>query len=506
MRSPESGDADTPLQPTTEALFKECPRFRILVIGKSGAGKSSLINTAFRVQDDEGQAAVSNLMAGVSDINQEIICKANPQFVLHDSKGFENGEIENLQIVETFLKERGERADISQQVHAVWLCLPIPTAGGRIFETGIEKLLQMKMKGKLGRVPFIAVFTKYDTLLSRAKRLGSSNPEMEARKILTETCLKPFKKFEKEVPHMAVSKERGHEKTLEALIELTTDKVREQLPEVASIVLGVAQQVSPKVKIDSSIAVGKKKYWRTLGTSVSFLGKKLKDCFEVIRIDIVTVWAIEDPHQVCSLLSPMPLFLTILGHQHLRSDEFQAAILELVGNISDNRPGDASKALFAGLGTAVGFAATGPAAPALVPTAVVLVLAKWGYDIYRQIPDILMRLMAYVVHLILVMQLLFLVLAGGRCELSSPLIKTVITLYKDSHVKSELHIKIQTYANGPLFAGKGRDQTFEYISSLIREYYDCLEIRELKDKILAAHSIPEPPNTPRAHSSPATSD
>ena len=116
-----------------------------------------------------------------------------------------------------------------------------------------------------------------------------------------------------------------------------------------------------------------------------------------------------------------------------------------------------------------------------------------------------MRLMAYVVNLILVMQLLFLAVAGGRCELSSPLIKTVIRLYKDSDVKSEIHIKIQTYANGSLFAGKGRDQTFEYISGLIREYYDCREIRELKDKILAAHSIPEPPNTPRTHSSPATS-
>ena len=95
---------------------------------------------------------------------------------------------------------------------------------------------------------------------------------MEAKKILNETCLAPFKKYEKQgIPHMAVSsmlifdppnseakvivtEERGHEQTLQALVELTTERVREQLPEVASIVLGVAQQVSPKVKIDPSIA------------------------------------------------------------------------------------------------------------------------------------------------------------------------------------------------------------------------------------------------------------
>lgn len=52
----ESAVSDAPLQPTIIEIYAECPRFRILVIGKSGAGKSSLINMAFRVQEDEGQA------------------------------------------------------------------------------------------------------------------------------------------------------------------------------------------------------------------------------------------------------------------------------------------------------------------------------------------------------------------------------------------------------------------------------------------------------------------
>ncbi|KAF7972814.1 hypothetical protein HWV62_17008 [Athelia sp. TMB] len=179
---------------------------------------------------------------------------------------------------------------------------------------------------------------------------------------------------------------------------------------------------------------------------------------------------------------------------HLRGDEFQALILELVGDISDTRPGDANKALVAGMGAAIGFIGSGPAAPVLIPAAVVLVLAKWGYDVYQQIPDIIMRLMAYVVNLILVMQLLFLALADRRCELTSSLIKTVVALYRDSHVKSEIHAKIKTYANGGLFS-RGRDQTFENVSSLIKEYYDSEGIRELKDKILAVHGSQTPLNT-----------
>ncbi|EDQ98700.1 uncharacterized protein LACBIDRAFT_297409 [Laccaria bicolor S238N-H82] len=70
------------LQPTTDELFKLVERFRVLVIGKSGVGKSSLINECFGVKD----ATVAHSEAGVSDISTEIISSENGRFVLHDSK------------------------------------------------------------------------------------------------------------------------------------------------------------------------------------------------------------------------------------------------------------------------------------------------------------------------------------------------------------------------------------------------------------------------------------
>ncbi|KAL4077781.1 hypothetical protein J3A83DRAFT_1662814 [Scleroderma citrinum] len=39
------------LIPTTEELLKLCPRFRILIIGKTGVGKTSLINSTFGIDD-----------------------------------------------------------------------------------------------------------------------------------------------------------------------------------------------------------------------------------------------------------------------------------------------------------------------------------------------------------------------------------------------------------------------------------------------------------------------
>ncbi|KAI5991375.1 hypothetical protein EDC04DRAFT_1344850 [Pisolithus marmoratus] len=38
------------LRPTTDELLNQCPRFRILVIGQSGVGKSTLINKAFGIE------------------------------------------------------------------------------------------------------------------------------------------------------------------------------------------------------------------------------------------------------------------------------------------------------------------------------------------------------------------------------------------------------------------------------------------------------------------------
>ncbi|KZP07225.1 hypothetical protein FIBSPDRAFT_804219 [Athelia psychrophila] len=465
---------DGPLQPMTTVILTECPRFRILVIGKSGAGKSSLINTAFRVQQDDGQANVANMAAGVHEINREIICKANQQFVLHDSQGFEGGEANNLAIVQTFLKDRGASVDISEQVHAVWLCLPIPTTGGRILETGIEKFLKMKTSGKLGKMPIIAVFTKYDLLLTRTRRLGSKDPGKDADKVLETTCIAPLRKLVKDsIPHSTVSNKQGHEKTLQDLIELTKAEVGKNLPEIAQIVLGIAQQISPKGKIESSIAVGKRRHWKSLGTSISFFGKKLKECLEVIHVDVVKVWAIEDPHN------------------HLGSDEFQALMVGLAGDLSDNTAESAGKSLVAGLSAAVGLVSTtGPAAPVLVPAAVAVVLAKWVYDIYSQIPDILMRLMAYVVNLILVMQLLFLVLAGEKTKISKPLIMCVVEVYRDSIVKAEVHARIKTYVTESGALNRmGRDHAFETVDELLKRYCENTDIVQLKDDVLSAHGL-----------------
>ncbi|KZP02187.1 hypothetical protein FIBSPDRAFT_970314 [Athelia psychrophila] len=156
----------------------------------------------------------------------------------------------------------------------------------------------------------------------------------------------------------------------------------------------------------------------------------------------------------------------------------------------DGRAESAGKKLFAGISAAAGLASTGPAAPVLVPVVAVLTLAKWVYDLYQQIPDILTRLMTYVVNLVLVMQLLFLVLAAGKAKMSTPLIKRVIEAYHDSDVKVAVQVSIKTYVTeSGGFSKMGRDKAFDTVDGLLKRYCESKEISDLTKEILSSNVL-----------------
>ncbi|KIK36307.1 hypothetical protein CY34DRAFT_56274, partial [Suillus luteus UH-Slu-Lm8-n1] len=67
---------------TSSDVLQICPRFRLLVIGKTGVGKSSLIQQAFGIND----VHVSEYRRGEADIDKEFIAPENQRFVLHDSE------------------------------------------------------------------------------------------------------------------------------------------------------------------------------------------------------------------------------------------------------------------------------------------------------------------------------------------------------------------------------------------------------------------------------------
>jgi hypothetical protein len=54
------------------------------------------------------------------DIENQLIFKSNPQFIFHDSRGFESGSIDETDKVKDFITKRAESNSLAEQLHAVW--------------------------------------------------------------------------------------------------------------------------------------------------------------------------------------------------------------------------------------------------------------------------------------------------------------------------------------------------------------------------------------------------
>ncbi|KAF8548582.1 hypothetical protein OG21DRAFT_1500930 [Imleria badia] len=217
------------LPSTASEVLASCSRFRVLIIGESGAGKSSLIHKVFGVTGVD----LCDTTRGEASIEQEYIAPDNDHFIVHDSCGFEAADEQNLTTVRNFISSRRCRRDLKDQLHAVWLCLEIPYAGSRLLEAGVEKFLTDRQE-ILGNIPLIVVFTKLDLLhnvleadaLEKGQLLHAAALKECTLDKLDKLCLKPVRKAaandSASVPHVAISTLEGYEESLAALVGMTT--------------------------------------------------------------------------------------------------------------------------------------------------------------------------------------------------------------------------------------------------------------------------------------------
>ncbi|KAJ7235232.1 GTP-binding protein [Mycena rebaudengoi] len=155
-------------------LRSKCPHFRVLIIGRANAGKTTLLKRVCdSVEDPEifgpsGEKIDVSIVEGsvdrgLHDIENQLVFKSNPQFIFHDSRGFESGSIAETERVKAFITQRAVTTELSKQLHTIWYCLPTNTnrplleADEQFFNTNIT-----------GKVPVIAIFTMFDGLISEA--------------------------------------------------------------------------------------------------------------------------------------------------------------------------------------------------------------------------------------------------------------------------------------------------------------------------------------------------
>ncbi|KAF8731476.1 hypothetical protein AX14_004838 [Amanita brunnescens Koide BX004] len=148
----------------------KCPHFRILIIGRANAGKTTILEKVCGVQqgtkpiiyDQNGEElapSVAHLMPsverGIHDIEHQITYHGS-NFIFHDSRGFESGAIEELEVVWKFIEKQSSTTEVKDQLHAIWYCIPMDSP---------RPLLSAELgffnKGT-GRVPLVTIFTKFD--------------------------------------------------------------------------------------------------------------------------------------------------------------------------------------------------------------------------------------------------------------------------------------------------------------------------------------------------------
>ncbi|KAG5649122.1 hypothetical protein H0H81_006152, partial [Sphagnurus paluster] len=128
-------------------LRERAGRFRILVIGQANAGKTTILQKVCNTTDQpeifdrEGNkvwisyfAVISSLTAdhqldpavvnptggrGIHDINNELVFQSSPGFVFHDSRGFEAGAVDELDLVKGFIESRLKEKGLDQQLHVI---------------------------------------------------------------------------------------------------------------------------------------------------------------------------------------------------------------------------------------------------------------------------------------------------------------------------------------------------------------------------------------------------
>ncbi|KAI6099221.1 GTP-binding protein [Pisolithus thermaeus] len=157
--------------------MKNIKRFRILVMGRANAGKTTILQRVCNstdkpeIFDGKGNKVYSYkkqkcFQRGHHDIKHELVFKSNPGFVFHDSCGFEAGSTEQFDQMRSFVVDRAATEKVNDRVHAIWFCIPMTDYHRTV--TAAEK--KFFNECDTGHVPVMVLLTKVDALYLTAVR------------------------------------------------------------------------------------------------------------------------------------------------------------------------------------------------------------------------------------------------------------------------------------------------------------------------------------------------
>ncbi|KAG1901161.1 GTP-binding protein [Suillus fuscotomentosus] len=146
-------------------------RFRILIIGRANAGKTTILQRICKTQENpeiynsagqkiEPAVLMGSRERGVHKIENEMMFRNNPGFVFHDSCGFEAGGQSEFDEMKAFIASRSKEGRLNDRIHVIWYCIPMDE-DGRCFTEGEVKFFS---QCDTGSIAVIVLFTKFDAL------------------------------------------------------------------------------------------------------------------------------------------------------------------------------------------------------------------------------------------------------------------------------------------------------------------------------------------------------
>ncbi|WP_311479928.1 GTPase [uncultured Anaerococcus sp.] len=234
-------------QDTIDAInekIQNLSTLNIIVAGKTGVGKSTLINAVFK-----DELAETGMGRPVTNHMRKITKKDIP-LAIYDTRGFELGkdvqEDVKKEVFDTINKGLATK-DINKAIHCIWYC--INTASNRIEPEEIQWLRELSRENQVTQVPIIVVMTQ---------SISRKNAEKMRQMILDENLdiiqVIPVLAKDFEIEDVGVVKSFGLERLIEVMGEALPEELLDTLQHVQIASLSEKKRRASKVVATAALA------------------------------------------------------------------------------------------------------------------------------------------------------------------------------------------------------------------------------------------------------------